>query len=374
MLRFPLLAQAATALALVVGAAAAQAADWHPLKVQVGAADKAALADYSPLAKASKSWSICVSFPHLKDPLFVAVNYGMIEEAKRLGARVQTLDAGGYTGLNTQISQIENCVAGGADAVVMVAVARDGMNNLLAQLKAKNIPVIDAINGVSSRDTAARVLTSPRDEGLRAGQYLARKHPAGSKAVKVGWLPGPSGAGFVEALHQGTEQLRVHVVDLAFEEAFNSGFLEGIKGSAVVIAETKNGDVGKEVQARLVEDMLQTHKDLDYVVGTAVMAEAAVPLLKARKLQDKVKLVSVYMTPGVYANVKARNIEAAGATPIPVLGRVMLDTTVRVLENKLEHADVNLLGQVWTSADIGKLEASSVLAPASFRPVFKFGK
>ena len=354
MLRFPLLAQAATVLALVVGAAAAQAADWHPLKVQVGAADKAALADYSPLAKASKSWSICVSFPHLKDPLFVAVNYGMIEEAKRLGARVQTLDAGGYTGLNTQISQIENCVAGGADAVVMVAVARDGMNNLLAQLKAKNIPVIDAINGVSSRDTAARVLTSPRDEGLRAGQYLAKKHPAGSKAVKVGWLPGPSGAGFVEA--------------------FNSGFLEGIKGSAVVIAETKNGDVGKEVQARLVEDMLQTHKDLDYVVGTAVMAEAAVPLLKARKLQDKVKLVSVYMTPGVYANVKARNIEAAGATPIPVLGRVMLDTTVRVLENKLEHADVNLLGQVWTSADIGKLEASSVLAPASFRPVFKFGK
>ena len=173
MLRFHFLAQAATALALVVGAATAHAADWHPLKVQVGAADKAALADYSPLAKASKSWSICVSFPHLKDPLFVAVNYGMIEEAKRLGARVQTLDAGGYTGLNTQISQIENCVAGGADAVVMVAVARDGMNNLLAQLKAKNIPVIDAINGVSSRDTAARVLTSPRDEGLR-GDFLLR--------------------------------------------------------------------------------------------------------------------------------------------------------------------------------------------------------
>jgi protein TorT len=354
MLRFPRLAQAATAAALVMGAAAAHAAAWYPLKVQAGAADKAVLADYTPLAKASKSWSICVSFPHLKDPLFVAVNYGMIEEAKRLGAQVQTLDAGGYTGLNTQISQIENCVAGGGDAVVMVAVARDGMNNLLAQLKAKNIPVIDAINGVSSTDTAARVLTSPRDEGLRAGQYLAKKHPAGSKTVKVGWLPGPSGAGFVEA--------------------FNSGFLEGIKGSAVVIAETKHGDVGKEVQARLVEDMLQTHKDLDYVVGTAVMAEAAVPLLKARKLQDRIKLVSVYMTPGVYANLKAKNIEAAGATPIPVLGRVMLDTAVRVLEHKLEYADVNLLGKVWTSADIGKLEASSVLAPASFRPIFKFGK
>lgn len=72
----------------------------------------------------------------------------------------------------------------------------------------------------------------------------------------------------------------------------------------MVIAETKYGDVGKEIQARLVEDMLQTHKDLDYIVGTAVMVEGALPLLKARKLLDKVKLVSVYMTPGVYQGLK----------------------------------------------------------------------
>lgn len=354
MSRFTCSSRAAIVAAFALLAAAGHAADWSPLKVRVGVEEKASFADYSPLAKASKPWSICVSFPHMKDPFFLAANYGMVEQAKQLGVRVQTLDAGGYTGLNTQISQIENCVAGGADAVVMVAIARDGMNNLLAQLKAKNIPVIDAVNGVSSKDTVARVLTSPRDEGLRAGQYLAKKHPFGSRPVKVGWLPGPAGAGFVEA--------------------FNSGFHQGIKGSAVAIAETKNGDVGKEVQARLVEDMLQTHKDLDYLVGTAVMAEAAVPLLKARKLQDKVKLVSIYMTPGVYENVKARNIEAAGATPIPLLGHVMLDTAVRVLEKKLEHADVNLLGQVWTTEDIGMMDVGAVMAPPTFRPVFNFGK
>ena len=67
-------------------------------------------------------------------------------------------------GRRCAIGKIENCVAGGANAVVMVAIARDGMNNLLTQLKAKNIPVIDAINGVSSKDTAVRVLTSPRDD------------------------------------------------------------------------------------------------------------------------------------------------------------------------------------------------------------------
>lgn len=345
---------AAVLAGLLAGTGMAQGAEWHPLKVNAGANGAVTLADYRPLDKASKAWSICVSFPHMKDPFFLAANYGMVEEAKRLGVRMQTLDAGGYTGLNTQISQIENCVAGGADAVVMVAIAQDGMNNLLAQLKAKGIPVVDAINGVTSKDTGVRVLTSPRDEGLRAGQYLAQKHPKGSQPVKVAWLPGPAGAGFVEA--------------------FNAGFHEGIKDSAVVVAETKNGDVGKEVQARLVEDLLQTHKDLDYLVGTAVMAEAAVPLLKARKVADSVKLVSVYMTPGVYQHLKAKNIEAAGSAPVVLTGRIMLDSAVRLLEKKVTLTDVGTLGRVYTAAEVGTLDPNTVLAPASFRPVFNLGK
>lgn len=342
-------------LALAAAAGGAHAAEWYPLKVSARAPGPEAqdqLADYRPLDKASRNWSICVSLPHLKDPFFVAINYGMIEEAKRQGVRVQTMDAGGYTGLSTQISQIENCVAGGAHAVVMAAIAADGMDNVLKHLKEKGIPVVDAINGVTSRDTGVRVLTSPRDEALRAGQYLARKHPAGSKPVKIAWLPGPAGAGFVEA--------------------FNSGFQEGIKGSAVVIAEAKYGDVGKEVQARLVEDLLQTHKDLDYIVGTAVMVEAAVPLLKARRVADKVKPVSVYMSAGVRELLKTGDVEAAGAVPIVLVGRVMLDSAVRLLERKVEFTDVNALGQTYTTANIGALDVNTVIAPAKFRPVFSF--
>ena len=211
---------------------------------------------------------------------------------------------------------------------------------------------MDAVNGVSSKDTGARVLTSPRDEGYRAGAYLAKQHPKGSKPVKIAWLPGPAGAGFVEA--------------------FNSGFQEGIKDSAVVVAETKNGDVGKEVQAKLVEDLLQTHKDLDYLVGTAVMTEAALPLLRARNLQDKVKLVSVYMTPGVYQAMKSKAIDAAGSAPVVLTARIMLDTAVRLLENKIEYRDIGTLGRVYTPADIGTLNRSEVLAPDNYRPVFKF--
>ncbi|MDR5652425.1 TMAO reductase system periplasmic protein TorT [Ruixingdingia sedimenti] len=338
---------------LATGALAEDA--WYPLEVEAikaGATERAPAA-YSPLSateKASKNWQICVSLPHMKDPFFLAMNYGMVEEAKLLGVDVQTLDAGGYDKLANQISQIENCVAGGADAVVMVAVSQDGMDNLLGELKQKGIPVIDAINGVSSRDTAARVLTSPYDEGLRAGQYLAAKHPAGSETANVGWLPGPAGAGFVTA--------------------FDSGFQKGIEGSAIKVVETKHGDVGKEIQAALVEDMLQTHDDIDYVVGTAVMVEGALPLLRAKGVQDKVKLVSVYTTPGVHASLKAGQIEAAGAAPVVLTSRVILDTAVRVLENKVEFTDVGTLGKVYTVDTIGELDPLAVMAPARYAPVF----
>lgn len=351
--RTPLLGLASAAL--LFGAAGAKAAEWFPLQVtNTGADGKPAAVDYVALPKASQPWDICVSFPHMKDSFWLAADYGVTEEARRLGVRLQVLDAGGYTQLSNQISQIENCVAGGAKAVVIGAISQDGLANLIAELKKKNVKVVDAFNGIVSKDVDAHVLTIPREEGARAGRHLAQKHPKGSKPVKVVWLPGPAGAGWVEL--------------------FDSGFKEAIKDSAVQVVETKYGDTGKEVQARLIEDLLQTHKDIDYVVGTAVTAEAAVPVIRARNLVGKVKVVSVYMTPGVYQGLKGRAIEASGMAPVVLTGRIAVDQAVRLVEGKDVLRNVGPVGRVYTQADIAQLNVDTVLAPATFKPVFKVGK
>lgn len=340
--------------AALLGTVAAHAANWFPLQVNsTGADGKSSSASYVALDKASQPWELCVSFPHLKDSFWLAANYGVTEEARRLGVRAVVLDAGGFTQLANQISQIENCVAGGAKAVIVGAISQDGLNNLVAELKRKNIPVIDAYNGITSKDVAARSLTLPRDEGYRAGRYLAEKHPKGSKPVRVAWLPGPAGAGWVEL--------------------FNSGFRDAIKDSAVEIAETKYGDTGKEVQARLVEDILQAHKDIDYIAGTAVTAEAAVPVLRARDMTSKVKVVSVYLTPGVYQGLKNKSIEASNMAPVVLVGRVAVDQAVRVLEGKDVMRDVGPIGRMYTRDDVGTLQTETVLAPAGFKSIFKVG-
>ena len=328
------------------------AAEWWPAQVNAVGADGAKKpVTYTALDKADRPWRICASYPHVKDSFWLAANYGMVEEAKRLKVQLQVMDAGGFPNLNNQISQIENCVAGGAQAVIIGAVSYDGLSNLLAELKKKNVPVVDLYNGMSSADVSARVLAPPFDAGQSAGKYLTAKHPAGSPPVKVAWLPGPAGAGFVEL--------------------FNQGFKEGVKGSSVEIVTTKYGDIGKEVQARLVEDVLQTFPDLDYVVGTAVTAEAAIPILRARERASRVKVVSLYITPGVYRGIASKSIQASVVQPNVTTARISINQAVRLLEKRDVLGHLSEVAGFYDQSNIKSMDVGASFAPDAFKPVFK---
>ena len=348
-----LMAGGAVALALASPAAAQD--KWYPYDAQqimppFAADGTPSDVAYTPLEKAEKAWNICVSFPHMKDAYWLGVDYGVVEEAKDLGVKLNVVEAGGYTELAKQISQIEDCVAGGAEAVVIGAISFDGLNNLVSELVKKGIPVIDVINGISSPELTAKSLVSFYTMGYEAGAYLAKKHPAGGDAVKVGWFPGPAGAGWVEAA--------------------NTGFLEAVKGSAVTVLEPKYGDTGKEVQLKLVEDVLQSDPDVRYVVGTAVTAEAAQGLVRERGLQGKVDLLAFYMTPGVYEGIKRGFILAAPADSMVIQGRIAVDQAVRALEGKelIKHVGPKIF--VVDPSNVESVPQTNILPPDDFKPVF----
>ena len=133
--------------------AAAIADSWSPIDAQevtpAFSADGAVNSiTYTALDSAEKAWNLCVSFPHMKDAYWLGVDYGVIDEAKRLGVNLNVVEAGGYTELSRQISQIEDCVSGGADAVIIGAISAEGLNNVIAEVAGKGIPVIDLVNGI----------------------------------------------------------------------------------------------------------------------------------------------------------------------------------------------------------------------------------
>ena len=311
---------------------------------------KASDVAYVPLDKASKPWDICVSFPHMKDAYWLGVDYGVAEEAERLGVKMNLLEAGGYTELSKQISQLEDCAARGADAIVIGAISYDGLNNVVAEIAKKGTPVIDLVNGMSSGDITAKSLVSFYTMGYETGAYLAKKHPAGSNPVKVGWFPGPAGAGWVEGAH--------------------SGFMDAVKGSAVEVLEPKFGDTGKETQQKLVEDVLQSNPDVRYIAGTAVTAEAAQGLIRERGLQGKVDLLAFYMTPGVYSGIKRGFILAAPADSMVVQGRIAIDQAVRALEGKpiVKHVGPKIF--VVDPSNINTVSRENILPPNGYKPVF----
>jgi periplasmic protein TorT len=63
---------------------------WYPAEIDVwsppfSTAHQHVKQQYMPLDHASRPWRICASIPHLKDDDRLAVNFGLVNEAKRLG-------------------------------------------------------------------------------------------------------------------------------------------------------------------------------------------------------------------------------------------------------------------------------------------------
>lgn len=306
--------------------------------------------DYAPLEKAEKKWHLCVSFPHLKDPYWMATDYGIIDQAKKLGVAVTLVEAGGYPNLTKQIEQIKDCAASGADALLVGTVSFDQLTPTIVEA-GKKMPVFATVNDIQDDSITAKSGVDWRDMGAAAGDYLAKLHPKGSNPVKVVWLPGPETAGWVKFTTEG--------------------FQKAIADSAVTIVDTKFGDTGAEIQLKLVEDALEQHPDANYIVGNAVAIEAATSVVAQRKLDDKVKLVSDYFTPGIYRGIKRGKIFGA-PTDSPVLqGRLSVDQAIRVLEKKDMLPRVGPKILVVDQNNVTSFSSEASLAPSTFPATFK---
>jgi protein TorT len=336
---------------------AAMAKDaWYPVAIDVWSPPfntdhKHKVDKYTPPEHASRPWRICASIPHLKDDYWLAVNFGLVDEAKRLGVALNLYEAGGYANLATQQSQIAECVARNkADALIIGAISAVGLNSVIADYSAKGMPVIDLINGINSDQISARVAADFYDMGFAAGKYLATLHSDKSKAAKVAWFPGPAGAAWVAA---GDE-----------------GFRAALNGSALSVLEGGFGDTGIAAQTLLIETILDSHPDIDFIAGTAVSAEAAVQVLQKRNLEERVKVIAYYFTPGVYRAIKRGAILAAPSDSPAVLARIAIDQAVRALEKRdlIRHLGVTI--KMIDLKSLPEFDLNSSIAPAGFRPIF----
>lgn len=325
----------------------AQAADWWPFKIaseQDGATNQI---EYKPLAKASKPYRLCVLYPHLQDSYWVSLNYGVIEEAKRLGVKVTVFQAGGYTGLTKQVSQYDDCLASGADAIVVAAISEAGMSAKITQGMEKGIPNIAVSCPINHTPITAKVIPDHYQKGFETGEF-AKKALEGKKASAVAF-PGPQGSGWAET--------------------YMSGFRDSLKTGDIKLLSEQFGEASVPAQLKLVEDALQTYPDVNVIWGGAPTAEAA-PSAVADAGRDDVTIV------GSYENVQMLKLVKEGkvtgfATEYPVvMGRIAVDLAVRALEKQSFEKSLLIAPGIVTKDNIDKFDTTQIFAPEGTKPEF----
>jgi protein TorT len=310
---------------------------------------------YTPLGKAQKKWRIRVFIPHLKDAYWLGVNFGLIDEARRLGISLSIYEAGGYDQLEVQRRQIEESLKEKPDGLIIGAISLEGLNNMVKKAADQGTPVLDLINGISSPLIAGRAAVSFWDMGYQAGSYLRRLQEDRGQPLKVAWFPGPEGAGWVAA--------------------GDAGLRKAIEGSAIEILDSRYGDTGSAAQAKLIEAALNRYADdFDYIVGTAVSAEAAVKILRKRGLADRIKILSYYYSPGVHRSIRRSDITAAPSDLTVLQARIAVDVMVRILEKRDYFKHVAPKVTVVDRDNIKNWDTSTTLAPRGFRPIFSINE
>jgi len=306
--------------------------------------------EYVPFRHTTRPWQLCASIPHLKDDYWLAVNFALIQEARRLGVRLNLFEAGGYENLERQKRQIAECISGGANGLIVGAISADGLNDLVASAGDQGIPVVDLINGMSSGAVAARAAADFYDMGMAAGLFLKRLAGGGEKPVRIVWFPGPHGAGWVAAGDQGLR--------------------DALRDTRITIVDVGFGDTGLPAQARLLNGSLDRDTKIEYIVGTAVTAEAATQVLRQRKLSGRIKVIAYYFSPGVYRGIQRGTIVAAPTDQPALQARLAVDQAVRILEKQtyLKHVSAPVL--LVDRDNVNRFDLGSSLAPPGFRPIF----
>jgi periplasmic protein TorT len=337
----------AATLAAVIGSA--RAADpWWPVKVYDLDSGSPKVTDYVPVEKAAKPWNICVLFPHMKDTFWVAVDYGVVEEAKRLGVNMTLYQAGGYENLPKQLSQFDDCLAGNFDAIVVGPISEAGLTKKFQEGMAAGKAVIATVNPVPKAALTGKMFVDFDTMGEQTGAYLVKT--LDGKEAKVGTFPGPAGSGWAEQFLAG------------FKKATSST-------KNVTVLADKFGDSGVAVQLGLIQNALQAFPDMNVIWGCAPAVEAAIGAV-AEAGRNSVLIESSYENQAMLDDLKSGKI-LGSATQYPVLeGRVAIDTAVRALEKKQYIKFSKTIPDMIARDNLDKINMSLVLAPAEFKAVY----
>jgi protein TorT len=267
----------------------------------------------------SKNYKIAVLVPHLKDPYFLSVNYGILQQANRNNISFELYEAGGYNHLGDQRKQFYKALKDKVNGIILASISYDKLDRDISRAASMGIPVVEVINDIQAKDISAKSLVSFYEMGYTVGEYISKISANDKKSVA--FLPGPDGSGWAPDTYNG----------------FMAAIKEN-KKSNIIVHKPLFGDTGEQTQATLIKRAFHFNKDIDYLVGNAVMAQVAPEVLKSMN-NSHTKIFSTYIIPQVYEMILKGEIVAAPADKTAMQAMIAVDMLQKILDGKIAGKD-----------------------------------
>ncbi|MBX6351005.1 MAG: TMAO reductase system protein TorT [Clostridia bacterium] len=292
--------------------------------------------------------TIGVSVPDSTEAFWTSIAYGVEDEAKKKGVQVVLVSAGGDANVDKQISQIQDLVQRGVDALIVGATNGDGVVPVVEQAVAKGIPVI----GLSSIPNTDKIASAVGADHYGMGKLQAEclGKLLGGKG-KVAMMAGPSGQSWAEERARG------------FKETMAKEF-PGVE----IVAENHTSD-NRNAATTLMEDWLQRFPDLNGVYSASDdIGAGAVDAIKAAGKTGSILISSSNLSPISEEYLKEGLLACDSTQQIVLQGRVAVDQAVNAATGQPVEKNVVTSVILVDKDSLATMDFSNIRAPEGWTP------
>jgi len=261
----------------------------------------------------AQEYTLGLSISTLNNPFFVSLRDGAKEAAEEHDVNLVVAD--GQDSVSKQMSDIENLVSRGVDAILINATDGEAVVPAVEEANDAGIPVLAIDRGISGGEVAIYVASNNVTGGKMAAHYTAAKMALQGKIVMLEGIPGTSAA---RERGQG------------FTEVINS--LSGVEIVASEPAGFAQND-GYEV----MQNILTAQPEIDAVFAqNDLMALGALQAIEGADREDEMFVVGFdAIDPAIQAIENGRMSATIMQQPT-LMGRMGVENAVKLLEGEME--------------------------------------
>lgn len=306
--------------------------------------------------KPTKEYTIAVFMPNGGDPYFQNKSYGYVQGADLLNAtqqdakvNVELNDAGGYDQAEKQISQIEDAMQRGVNAIIVTATDKQALVPVIDKAMAAGIPVVNDDVLVATK-TTTQISENSCHVGRNAAEYIARKLNGKGGVIMLKGAPGAFL--FTERARCAKEEFARYPDMQVLADDFHM--------------------VNIEEGRRLTDDWVQAYgKDIKGVWSTnSTVAIGAVEALKAAGFQkDDTVVVAIDLHPEAIKYMEEGWIDGLVPAQPVKLARMAVQYAFAALQgNKIPDVLYTTDDMVVDAEMLPTFDQSDAVAPEGWKP------